>query len=152
MDHFLGSRPKDLRFLPDIPDGMRILVADEEVAGIQHRISNAKAFAKGSNHDLLLEPEPRNRHDPNAIKVIGVYKGWFFTHRVHIGYVPADVARIVAERGLVDRVCPRLKNIWWGGYVRDYIVVRFDILEPKPPREERVPKHKKGRSEKQSGD
>jgi HIRAN domain len=136
---------KDLRFLPPIPDGMRILFGDTEVAGVQHRLANAFTFARGRNHDLLLEPEPTNRHDPNAIKVIGFYKGWFFTHRVHLGYVPAEMAKVVAERGLVHQVRGRLKNIWWGGYVRDYLVVRFDILEPKPPREERVPKQKKSR-------
>ena len=132
----------DLRFLPDIPGGMRIWVTDVEVAGIQHRLSAARAFAKGRSHELLLEREPRNRHDTNAIKVIGVYEGWFFTHSVHIGYVPADIAKLVADRGDFDQLRPRLKNIWWGGYVRDFIVVRFDILEPKPSRKELLLKGK----------
>jgi len=127
---------------------MRIWISDEEVAGIQHRISAARAFAKGRKQKLRFEREPRNHHDPNAIKVIGVYKGWFFTHSVHIGYVPADIAKLIAERGGFDELRPRLKNIWWGGYVRDFIVVRFDILEPKPPREERLKKGKQRKSKK----
>ena len=121
---------KNLRFLPEIPEGMRILF-DTEVAGIQHRLENAAIFAGGRNHELRLEPEPRNPHDPNAIKVIGVYAGWFFTHAVHFGYVPADEAQTIAGCRLTFWVRPRLRNIWWGGYERDFIVVRFDILEPK---------------------
>ena len=140
---------KDLRFLPDIPEGMRIFLADEEVAGVQHRLSNARAFARGRNQELRFEREPGNPHDPNAIKIIGIYKGWFFAHSVHIGYVPAEVANVIAERGMFSLIRPRLKNIWWGGYIRDYIVVRFDILEPKPPREPRAAKPKAGRSKRQ---
>jgi hypothetical protein len=141
---------KNLRFLPEIPDGMRIFAHDEEVAGVQYRLSNAKAFAKGRDHQLRLEREPSNRHDPYAIKVMGIYKGWFSSHEVHIGYVPADVAKSIAEREMFSRIRPRLKNIWWGGYVRDFIIVRFDILQPKPPCEPRAVKPKAGRSKKKS--
>lgn len=141
----------DLRFLPEIPVGMRIWVADEEVAGIQHRLAEARAFAAGRNLELLLEREPSNRHDPNAIKVVGVYKGWFFTHRVHIGYVPADIAKVVTERGDFDQLRPRLKNIWWGGKARDYIIVRFDILEPQLSRQKQ-PAQRKVRKQKPAGE
>jgi hypothetical protein len=143
---------KDLRFLPDIPEGMRIYVADEEVAGVEHRLSNVRAFTKGQNQELRLEREPNNRHDPNAIKVVGIYKGWFFTHSVHFGYVSAEVAKLIAEQDIFSQIRPRLKNIWWGGYVRDYIVVRFDILGPKLPREQRATKPKPGRSKKKSSE
>jgi hypothetical protein len=139
---------KNLRFYPDIPEGMSIFFADEEVAGVQHRLSNVRAFASGRHHALRLEREPNNPHDPNAIKVIGIYKGWFFTHRVHIGYVPAEIAEEIAERNLFSQIQPLLKNIWWGGYVRDYIVVRFDILGPKPPKEPREAKSKVRRAKK----
>ena len=129
-----------LRFLPPIPEGMYVPFPDEEVAGIQFRIPAARAFAGGSDHALRLEREPGNRHDPNAIKVIAVSKGWFFRQARHIGYVAAEVARMIAKRGDFEQLEPRLKNIWWGGYVRDYIVVRFDIMAPDPPREIRPTK------------
>jgi hypothetical protein len=125
---------------------MRILVADEEVAGVSHRLSDARTFVKGRSQELRLEEEPGNSHDPNAIKVIGVYKRWFTTHSVHLGYVPAEIAKMIAARALSNRILPRLKNIWWGGYVRDYIVVRFDILEPKPPRGETERPSKRGKA------
>lgn len=133
----------------DFPEGMSLFFADEEVAGVQHRLPNLRAFAKGRNHALRLEREPNNRHDPNAIKVIGIYKGLFFTHRVHIGYVPAEIAEEIAEQNLFSQILPLLKNIWWGGYVRDFIVVRFDILGPKPPREPRATKPKAKRSKRE---
>jgi hypothetical protein len=98
---------KDLRFLPAIPEGMRIFMADMEVAGVQHRLANARAFAKGRDHELRLEREPNNRHDPNAIKVIGIYRGWFFTHSVHIGYVPAEEAKLIAQRGMFAQIQAR---------------------------------------------
>jgi hypothetical protein len=138
----------DLRFYPDIPEGMRIFAEDQEVAGVQHRIRNVMAFAKGSNHDLLFERDPSNPHDPNAIKVIGTYKGWFVWRSVHLGYVSADMARLIAERNMFSEIRPRLRNIWWGGYTQDYIVVRFDILGPKPPREPKAAKAKSVRSRK----
>jgi len=133
----------DLRFLPEIPDGMRIWYADEEVAGISYRIKYAREFAKGRNLEIKLVREPRNRHDGNDIRVLGIYKGWFFTRSVHIGYVTAEIAKAIVKSGSFDELQPRLKNIWWGGYVRDFIVVRFDILQPKPAREVATPKPKK---------
>jgi hypothetical protein len=135
---------RDLRFLPPIPEGMRILAGDEEVAGVNHRLANAKRFAKGRKHELSFEREPHNNHDPNAIKVVGIFQGWFFTHQVHIGYVSATLAKVIAERNLFAQIRPRLKNIWLGGRVRDFIVVRFDIVEPKPAREARNAKLKAG--------
>jgi hypothetical protein len=120
----------NLRFLPEIPDGMRILFGDEEVAVISYHIANARAFAEGAAQALALEPEPNNPHDPNAIKVMSIYTRQLLEHRVHIGYVCEDVAGMLAKGAWNQTILPRLGNIWWGGYVRDYIVVRFDILGP----------------------
>jgi hypothetical protein len=69
---------RNLRFLPPIPEGMHILSADREVMGIEHRLSDAVAFAKESSHKIEFEREPDNPHDKNAIKVIGISKRWFF--------------------------------------------------------------------------
>lgn len=124
----------NLRFLPDYPAGWSVWAGDEEVAGINHRLHNAKRFAKARNQAIELVLEPSNRHDPNAIKVMGVYQGWFFTRHVHLGYVEAGTAQRIADEGLTYKIRGRLKNIWWGGYVRDYIIVRFDILAPYTPR------------------
>lgn len=122
----------DQRFLPAIPEGMQIHITGVEVAGTYYRLSDALAFAKGSNQWLLLEREPRNKHDPNAIKVIGAYKGWFMNHRKHIGYVPADIAKELCQRPDLELIVPRLRNIWCGESGSDKLIVRFDLLENKP--------------------
>ncbi len=131
---------RDLRFLPAIPEGMRIFAGDVEVAGVQHRISSAKQFLNGHQQDIHLEREPGNKHDPNAIRAVGTFKGWFFNHKAHVGYVPADLAKVIADSNMFTQIRPRLRNIWYGGRVRDFIVIRFDILEPKPVREPRSKK------------
>jgi hypothetical protein len=130
-----GERVRlDLRFAGGWPNDMRVWIADEEVVGIQFRLSAARAFANGRNQSLRFEPEPHNKFDPNAIKVLGLFTWWFFKRRVHLGYVSAFVAQLVAERGGCQQLAPCLTNIWWGGYVRDFIVIRFHIVEPRPPR------------------
>ena len=133
-----------IRFPADIPEGKVRLACYEEVAGISFRIENAVAFAKGRNHRLELEREPGNAHDPNAIKVLGVYKGWVFEHRVHIGYVPADLASLIAERGIFGQIEAYLRNIWHGGYAKDSVHVNFDIFQPEPPEVEK-PKRKRAK-------
>lgn len=63
---------------------------------------------QGSDWGIELEREPRNRVDPNAIKVIGRWtqtqKRWFrspvtTTERRHIGYINAETASELAEIG-----------------------------------------------------
>src|SRR5262245_34047545 len=93
---------------------MKIFEADIEVAGIQHHKQEAMAFASGKDHALELERDEDNEHDANAIAVIGIAKGWFFRRRRFIGYIPADTAARVAEKGLWGDILPRLKNIWIG--------------------------------------
>src|SRR6266571_2400227 len=89
----------------------RIWADDVEVAGSQHRIENAIAFAQGEDHSLTLEPDPTNEHDPNAVKVFGWAKSNGLFQRSFLGYVPKKVAgQMPAE------FQPRIKNIWMGGY------------------------------------
>ena len=61
-----------------------------KIAGMRHgkRMQNAKYTNWGSK--FILEREPDNAHDPNAIKVcIPVRKG---RHRLGLGYIPASIA------------------------------------------------------------
>lgn len=125
----------NLRFLPPIPEGMRIMEADIEVAGIPYHKAAALAFARRQQQYLELEREAGNQHDPNAIKVIGVSKGWIGWQRHFLGYVPRETAKQIAEEGLGNAIVPRLRNIWAGGYVQDVVYIRFDILKPKPVKE-----------------
>ncbi len=120
-----------LRFLPPIPDGYRIWQSDLEVAGIRHRKRAAWEFSRGKGQRLLFEPEPRNKHDQNAIKIIGCYSSWWVNWKPHLGYVESEVARELTARGDQRLLCPRLKSIWVGGYHEMVIIIRYDILEPK---------------------
>jgi hypothetical protein len=110
---------------------------DLEVAGIPHRKRAAIAFAKGKQHRLELEPEPKNPHDRNAIRVIGISKGWFFWHRRLLGYVPQETAERIVGAGLMKVILPRLKSIFVGEYPQPVIHVRFDLLRPKLAKEPR---------------
>jgi hypothetical protein len=57
------------------------------VAGVSYRLDDVQAEGFAPGRRLLLEPEPDNEHDPNAVAI------WDEDRRVQAGYVPADVAR-----------------------------------------------------------
>ncbi len=116
----------NLRFSPPCPDGMVEFEDRVEVAGIDHEAANA--FASGAGHRLEFVPEPTNPSDANAIKVVGVTRGWLFKRRRFLGYVPRLFAGELARRGLTAKARPRLFHIWAAS--NGYAVLRFDILVP----------------------
>ncbi len=128
---------RNLRFLPDIPPGWRIWAADVEVAGINHRLDAAVAFAQAEGQYLTLDPEPTNAHDSKAVKVLG----WAERSGIHesyfVGYVPKELAE-----AMPPAYQPRIKNVWLGGYHKPVVYIRFDLLVPKGPKE---PKQKRPR-------
>mgnify|MGYP002700210403 CR=1 FL=1 len=85
-----------------------------EVAGVSYRKPEvAKAFS-GKQVSLGLEAEPKNKRDKNALKVVAFKKGLFDTKKIHIGYVPKEVAEIIAEKNLNIDLLPRpKKNLGW---------------------------------------
>ena len=121
----INSSGRGANFLPPIPKDYQIYNGRLSVAGVEHRRDEAIRFADDADQTLLLEREPDNTHDANAIKVIGV------SHSKHyfLGYVPKEVAEQIVGSGLVDVVQPRLGRIWRtdGGYVD----VTFQIVGPK---------------------
>lgn len=114
-----------------------------DVVGVQHRKADALAFAravqtaeqKGWLYGVRLEPEPSNRHDPNAIKVIGYApaKALFGTpseRSWHIGYVPREIAQELVE-DLFSQNHPCAAELY-GVYVgHDFIDIEFFVLVPK---------------------
>jgi hypothetical protein len=117
------------RFLPPIPENHQILWGDVEVAGVQHHRADTVAFIKGNDPRLEIAPERGNRHDPNAIVVFGITKGFFGSKKRKIGYVPAEISKAIAEESLFSALNPRLRNI----YLSDdgFCIVQFDIVGPK---------------------
>lgn len=81
-----------------------------DVEGIGYRREAAQRFARAAMkceaanryYGVVATREPNNPHDTNAIMVIGnwVQRGWFGgekTRTVHVGYVPADLAKDIVE-------------------------------------------------------
>ena len=83
----------------EIPEGFQIFEERLEVAGVSFRKEDAAAFATAKDGWLEFERELGNKHDSNAIRVIGCNNGLFGTKRRFIGYVPREVSRPVVEGG-----------------------------------------------------
>lgn len=80
------------RFTKQIASGV-------SVAGISHRKEVVKQLIKGSGRKIILEKEPDNAYDKNAIKVIG---RWIDEQgnemKQLVGYVPKEIAKKIAEK------------------------------------------------------
>jgi hypothetical protein len=91
-----------IRFkLPVTGKHISLLFRDVPVAGISFHdaLENATAFISGSDRTFLLERDPGNRHDPNAIRVIGRWRDAAGTkNQMQIGWVPKDIAARIATQ------------------------------------------------------
>jgi hypothetical protein len=63
---------------------------DVSFEDLHYHIEAAVSFASRSQQSVDLVPEPRNKHDPNAIMVMGISKGWFFWRKHFLGYMPKE--------------------------------------------------------------
>lgn len=118
--------------LDAIPEGFQIFEERLEVAGISHRKREAAEFARNHEIWLELERDANNAHDKNAIRVIGCAKGLSGTKRHFIGFVPASVAKLIAEGQYFEKIRPRLLKTWIGD--TGYVEILFQILGPKGER------------------
>ncbi|MCO7225764.1 HIRAN domain-containing protein [Pleionea sp. CnH1-48] len=113
-------------FKPPIPKGYRIFYSEIDVSGVGFRKKAIHKTFSSSNPEFYLESEPHNKHDDNAIKVMALKKGWFRTKKFHIGYVPKEVAKEIADKDLFDKLLPRIRNLWLGD--RGGVKIYMDIL------------------------
>ena len=113
----------------EIPEGFQIFEERLEVAGVRFRKDDAAAFANATEGWLELERDPKNRHNLNAIKVIGVSKGVFGTKRYFIGYVPKVISGAIIEGRYWDKIRLRLLKTYVSD--RGYVEFLFQILGPK---------------------
>jgi hypothetical protein len=113
----------------EIPEDFQIFEERLEVAGVSFRKEDAAAFATAKEGWLEFERELGNKHDSNAIRVIGCSKGLFGTKRRFIGYVPREVSRTVVEGGYWGQVRPRLLKTYVGD--RGFVEILFQVLGPK---------------------
>lgn len=123
-----------------MPEGFRIYRDRVPVMGVTMRKGDAAAFCKGSGKQLAFQREPDNRHDPNAIRIMGSWKGWFSRKEKMLGYVPAEDAAKLVRLGLADSVRPRLMKTYLGtdGFVEIEIQVigpneLYRTFNPPPP-------------------
>ena len=112
-----------------IPDGYQIYVSRLEIAGIHYRKDEALKFAVGNYQTIAFERDQNNKHDPNAIKIIGTSKGLIFTSSKILGYVPKEVSKQIVGSDLFSAIKPRLKRI----YVSDkgFIDIQWQLIGPK---------------------
>ncbi|WP_341503440.1 HIRAN domain-containing protein [Gallaecimonas sp. GXIMD4217] len=118
-DYHLADQP--------IPDGFQIYEERLDVAGISNYKKAASKFIRGNSPSLLLAREPTNKYDKNAIMIIGCYKGFMRTKKVHIGYVPKSVAKLMCEFGF-QAFQPRLLKRYEGK--SGFVEVLFQLLGP----------------------
>ena len=111
------------------PEGLQIYESYIEPAGAYWKNPNVLKFIQGgANSSLELEREPKNKYDPNAIRIIGVVRGWIYTGRYHIGYVAKEIARKLVMGSFWPNVAANLRRVT----VNDegYIHINFDLLGP----------------------
>ncbi len=112
------------------------------VAGTKFRKNQAHEFAKavksaeksGLEYGLELEPEPDNRADPNAIKVIGFAEtaGWFGRVQFqewHVGYLQKDLAKSLRKEMLAEDadVVAELHHVTVDG---EKVNIEMSVLKP----------------------
>lgn len=89
---------------------------DFSCVGCQHRKWEQEQFlqlsSEQSTRAIIFDPEPENKHDPNAIKVI--FRG------VHCGYVAADqCADFLEFKKVFDKMQPYIRDYNYGVEVTD---------------------------------
>jgi hypothetical protein len=114
----------------DIRKGYRIFVSTMSVQGVQFRKDAANQFINDSNQRLILEAEPNNQSDVNAIKIIGEGN----RGRCHLGYVPKDVALKLAKTECLPFVYARLMRTYRSE--QNYIDITFQIVGLKDKKEQ----------------
>jgi hypothetical protein len=113
------------RFSRNIPTGYQIYMSNVSLAGFNFYKSDAVNFIKGKDHSIELERDPTNKYDANAIKVIGVSSG----RKYHIGFIPADIAKMLVTRGFDKNILARLTNLYLTN--TDYLNIEYDLLIPR---------------------
>lgn len=113
----------------EIPEGFQVFEDRLEVAGVGFRKEDAADFAARKEGWLELEREPGNKHDPNAIKVIGCNKGFLGTKRCFVGYLPKELSKAIVEGGYWGQIRPRLVRTCLGD--QGFVGIYFQLLGPK---------------------
>lgn len=112
-----------------LPKGLVVYKKNMEPAGLFYRIGEAREFVKMKETWLELEWEPNNPYDGNAIKVVGCSRELPHRERKHIGYIPREVAAIIANYNLSNRMISCLHRSYYD-FRTNTLVVNFDLAGP----------------------
>lgn len=118
-------------FKSAIPKGMR-LYTTTRVVGTSYRLEDVLAWSTTKKQHLQLSGDPNNKHDKNAIMVIGSCRTRKGEQHVQLGFVERELAERIASmrvKGVID-LRARLKCIWIGDNA-DQASIEFDLLGPK---------------------
>lgn len=123
----ISTRPQRIEetFLPPIPNGYQIFAQDLPVAGMFYRTEEAMNFAMSSNQELMLEREPSNKFDTNAIKLIGLSGATQY----FIGYLPKELSAQIIGTDMFEKVKARLASIHLSG--GEYLDIEYQLIGPK---------------------
>lgn len=102
------------------PKGCVRVAKNIAVAGVTFRLDSATRFVFGKQQYLRLVPEPDNKYDPNAIKVMGHYwsKETSEWKEEHVGYIPKKLAATLGEiESFTASISNELDN-------RNYVVLK----------------------------
>jgi hypothetical protein len=135
LARYFDDPPHVRRFRQTPPRGLPLkLTENVEAAGISREpwLSNATEFLAGEVLGIELERDPSNEIDPHSIQVFGVWrtKADSEIRRAQIGWVPAELARRIAETAPEARLGATLRVVFLPrpGYSPG---VRFDIWQPR---------------------
>ncbi len=118
------------RFKTVIPKGQRIFVPEFEVAGASYRLEALSHWSNRGSIPLVLEMDPNNPHDKNAIKVIALRKRFLFgVAEDHVGFIPRKLAKLIVDLELASKLKPRAKSLWIGD--RGGVCLAIDLLGDK---------------------
>lgn len=113
------------RHKPEMPSGHQILAGRVAVAGCFAKKAEFIGFAKSKSKALILEVDPQNPYDRNAVKVVGLGDG----SRFHIGYLPREIAEEIARYKIFEKIQPRLRYV--SAKVEGYFDCELDITAPR---------------------
>ena len=114
-------------FESSVPPDMRVFENDI-VAEVNERHTAARKFIKRHKRRIYLEGITDDQGNPNAIRLIGKSKGWFFERSKCIGYLPANIASKLIRANMQNKVIAQLQMIVV--YDKHALYIRFDILGP----------------------
>ena len=116
------------KFNVPIPDGFRIYEKEFDVAGLSYYRKPFLSILKKGQIEFGMQPDPKNKHDKNAIKVVGCRKGIFGRTVKHIGYLPSEISSKIHQSGVLLNLCLRPKYLWVGD--EGGLVFKIELMGP----------------------